>query len=479
MKIHNYTLILAALSIGVPAAPIMAQDGDYVSREEYNQLKQQLAALQQSLGSTQREVTSNKVTSEQINELQTKVDHTEKITSYFSSRDMQYYRQPGKEGINVFESPKTTDIEFDGVKVRIGGASTLQFQALTHDNDTGNLDSLSNNFNLATANLDLDVALAEGVRMHLRSYLSSRNHAEAWVKGGYIQVDSLDFIQEDFLAGMMEHLRIKVGHMETNYGDNHFRRTDNADSLYNPFVGNYIMDSFTTEVGAEVYYFHDDFFGMVGMTNGKLNQSPGEATQDKEPSYVAKVGYDSQINEDLRVRLTGSVYAAFDTSRQYLYAGDRAGSRYYEVLDGGAFSGRFNPDPGNPRAGNPSEESIAFMLNPFVKYKGLEVYGVLETVSGNDSSGNDYDAQQYAAEVLYRFGEDESFYVGVRYNLVEAELASGEDVDIDRINLGGGWFITDNILAKIEYVTQKYDGFSGRLDGAEFDGILLEGAISF
>ncbi|MFU8847241.1 MAG: hypothetical protein ACNA77_00795 [Opitutales bacterium] len=386
---------------------------------------------------------------------------------------MQYYREPGKKGINVFEAPKETDVAFDGVKVRVGGASTLQFQGLTQDNDTGGLKSLTNNFNLATANLDLDVALADGVRMHLRTYLSSQHHEDAWVKGGYLQVDNLDFVQQGFLADLMEDVRIKIGHMEINYGDNHFRRTDNADSMYNPFIGNYIMDSFTTEVGAEVYYFCDNFFAMVGMTNGNLNQSSVSPGVANEPSYLGKIGYDSQLTEDLRVRLTGSVYASFNSKTQYLYSGDRSGSRYYNVMEGSFRSGRFTPGFDN--------QLIAFMVNPFVKYKGLELYGVLETVSGEKGDA-DYSAQQYAAEVIYRFGENERFYVGGRYNLVDAEMPSGEDVTIDRINLGGGWFITNNVLAKIEYVTQSYDGkgFNGTVyEGGNFHGIMLEGAISF
>jgi hypothetical protein len=478
MKIHKHKLILAAL-LGVLTVPVMAQDGDYVSRKEYNQLKEQLTALQQSLGSTQREVASNKVTSEEISQLKTKVDQTEKITSYFSSRDMQYYRQPGKEGINVFEAPKTTDVAFEGVKVRVGGASTLQFQSLEDSTDSGiAMENLTSNFNLATANLDLDVALAEGLRMHLRTYLSSQHHSEAWVKGGYIQVDNLDFISDGFLAGIMENARIKVGHMEVNYGDNHFRRTDNADSIYNPFIGNYIMDSFTTEVGAEVYYFCEDFFGMVGVTNGRLNQSPKDTTPNDDLVYLAKVGYDSQVDEDLRVRLTASVLHSPSSSSQYLYGGDRAGSRYYDVVEAAVeardsyTNGRFNPGF--------REELTAFMINPFVKYKGLEVYGVLEFAEGQNG-GADIDAQQYAGEVVYRFGEDERFYVGGRYNLVESELATGEDVEVERIQIGGGWFITDNVLAKIEYVTQEFDGFpvADIRNGGEFDGILIEGSISF
>ena len=84
------------------------------------------------------------------------------------NRDLDNFRQPDKRGINVFESPKDTASTFDGVKVRVGGASTLQYQAIDHENATGAaaLIPITNNFNLATANLDLDVALAKGLRMN-------------------------------------------------------------------------------------------------------------------------------------------------------------------------------------------------------------------------------------------------------------------------------------------------------------------------
>jgi hypothetical protein len=394
-----------------------------------------------------------------------------------TDRDLQYFTSPDQRGLNQFEAPFTTDIEFDGVQVRLGGSNTLQFQSLSHDNagpwqsgvdDNGNpiissLPELGSNFNLATSNLDFDVQLDNGLRMHLRTYLSSQHHPEAWVKGGYMQIDRLDFVSEGFASGIMDNLRIKVGHMEINYGDNHFRRSDNGAAIHNPFVGNYIMDSFTTEVGGEVYYYGGDLFAMVGVTNGKLNQSSIES--NNKGVFVGKLGYDSQINEDLRVRLTGSIYTTGQTNGIYLYDGDRAGSRYYNVLSGGFRSGRFAPGF--------NEEITAIMLNPFIKYNGLEFYGVFENTSGL-IGGQSSTFNQYAAELLYRFGANEDIYLGGRYNLV-----SGEGVDIDRINVGGGWFLTKNVMAKLEYVNQTYDGFTGQLEDGEFNGIMMEAVISF
>lgn len=405
-------------------------------------------------------------------------------------RNFPNFRPPNRLGINNFEANKDTLLDaFDGVQVRIGGASTIQFQALDHetsgqwttaDGTPGRLGEIGSNFNLATANLDLDVFLAEGVRMHLRTYLSARHHPEAWVKGGYIQIDKLDFISEGFAEDLMEHVRFKVGHMENNYGDAHFRRTDNAMALYNPFVGNYIMDSFTTEVGAEVYYFGGPWLAMGGITNGKLNQSVTNPSSNGV-SWLGKIGYDDQVSEDLRFRLTGSVYHTNQTGNVYLYGGDRAGSRYYLVLEeAGASptaqftSGRYNPGFGN--------EVTAFMVNPFVKFGGLEFFGTYERASGKRSTQTDERAfTQMAGELIYRFGQNENLYVGGRYNTVEGDDASGADIDINRFQIAGGWFMTKNILAKVEYVNQNYNGFNqdSKFHDAKFSGLLVEAAISF
>lgn len=128
----------------------------------------------------------------------------------------------------------------------------------------------------------------------------------------------------------MKYTTIKIGHNEINYGDAHFRRSDNANALTNPFVGNLLMDAYATMVFAEVYYQRDGFITMVGATNGRLNQNANSGTS---PSLYAKLGYDKQINPDLRVRFTGSIYNVAETLRTDFYDGDRAGSRYYYVME--------------------------------------------------------------------------------------------------------------------------------------------------
>ena len=390
--------------------------------------------------------------------------------------DLQYYRTPGKAGVNVFEAPKETDVTFDGVYVRVGGDFSILFQGLSQSNDLDSLVELSNNFSLPTANLNLEIQLADGVRMHLRTYLSSRHHSEAWVKGGYLQMDNLDFISEGFLAELMEYTRFRFGMDEINFGDTHFRRSDNAQSMYNPFVGNYIMDSFGTEPFGEVTVMKDGIIGVVGISNGRLNQSP--ISGDNGVAVYAKAGYDTQVNDDLRVRLTGSVYHSTDAStRDYLYGGDRAGARYYNVIEAidearpSDFLPRFNP-------GFPYQ--TAFQVNPFVKFQGLEVFGVVVISQGGPDGSGSY--TQLGGEALYRIGNNEQFYVGGRYNMVSGEATSGGPTqDISRVNIGGGWFLLDNVMTKVEYVKQTYDGagFTGKFAGAEFSGIVVEAVVSF
>lgn len=419
-----------------------------------------------------------------------------------STSSMRDYLAPEKSSRNVFEDPKIPSPEYDGVKVTVGGDFALQFQALDHSTEAPSLGNVTgtttpntlrvmgSDFNLPTANLDVNAYLAKGVKMHLRTYLSARHHNEAWVKGGYIQIDDLDFISPGFMSNIMQYARVKVGMDEINYGDSHFRRSDNAETINNPFVGNFIMDSFSTEAFGEGYLFYNNFIGMLGVSNGKLNQTAVKDASWNSPSVYAKLGYDKQISSDLRIRLTGSFIQTNGLSTGgYLYSSDRAGSRYYYTLltqndlmgTNNFATARFNPG---------FKKMQAFQVNPFIKYQGLEFFGAYEYVTGNKASGMNMRATdgaytQLAAELLYRFGGREQFYLGGRYNTV-----SGKDDDvsaerkIDRFNIAGGWFMTKNVLAKVEYVSQKYNndpvwGATSALRGGKFNGLMLEATIGF
>ncbi|WP_026951258.1 hypothetical protein [Algoriphagus mannitolivorans] len=405
-------------------------------------------------------------------------------------RDVQYWRPYDQRGVNVFETSKLDTVPFEGVKVRVGGSFTQQFQNLRHENTASavlntngvNLNQLIDigfGSNLATANLNIDVELMDGVRLNLITYLSSRHHPESWVKGGYLQLDKLPFLgNPDWFA---KYLTLRIGHMEVNYGDSHFRRTDNGNAIYNPFVGNYIMDAFATEVGGDLTFQNNGFLLMGGMTGGEIQG--GVTNPDKRKvSLIGKVGYDKQLNEDFRLRVTGSIYTTSGSSRNTLFGGDRAGSRYYLVMEntlastsGNFTSGRINPGQ--------TDNITALVFNPFIKYKGLELFGNIEQTKGKAANENaDRTWNQVGFDAVYRFGSMERFYFAGRYNKVDGTLAgSGLDISIDRVQIGGGWFISKNILAKLEYVSQNYKGFAATdiRNGGKFNGLMLEGVIGF
>ncbi len=427
--------------------------------------------------------------------------------------DKEFYGRPSnwrpydQRGINVFETLKTDTIAFEGLRIRFGAGFTQQYQSIKSKNTATNnqgvnkLYPITPGFMTAQANLFTDVQLADGIALNVTTYLSSRHHNEAWVKGGYIQFDKLPF-KGKFWTKLMDVTTIKVGHMEVNYGDAHFRRSDAGQTLYNPFMESYIMDAFATEIGGEVLLQKNGFFGMLGVTNGMIKGHVDSTTKgvvagvvvddndNRSPSIILKGGVDKKIGDKIRVRMTGSFYhnSSNAGSGLTLYSGDRAGSNYQNAFDkwkdgSGAVqastsifaSGRFNPGF--------SKKIDAIMLNGFLKVGGVELFGTYETSKGRTKTETTTrKANQLAGDVLYRFGLNENLYVGGRYNTVKARLAGmSQDVKLDRVALAAGWFLTRNVLLKAEYVKQQYKDFpvADFRNGGEFKGIVVEAVVGF
>ncbi len=406
------------------------------------------------------------------------------------STEIQYYRPTDQRGINVFESPKEPGVAYTGFKLSVGGAFTQQFQSLDHSNtasplvvggvDANDLMDIGAGFNNEGANLYVDAQLARGIRVAMTSYLSSRRHNDTWVKDGYLLVDDSPFAIP-LLENLMKYATVKFGHFEINYGDAHFRRTDNGNAMHNPFVGNYIMDAFTTEIGAEVYLRARGLMAMASVTGGEIR---GNVTSpdDRGPSFIGKLGFDRQMTQDLRIRLTGSAYTSGKSPGNTLYGGDRAGSRYYYVMENTkatesaqATSGLINPGF--------RYKVNAFVVNPFVKFRGLELFGLAERAKGRaKTETSDRTWNQYAGDAVLRLLPGEKLFVGARFNTAEGKLAGmANDVKVSRTAFGGGWFITPNILMKTELVTQKYSNFPATdiRSGGKFDGFVVEGVVAF
>ncbi|MGY4386121.1 hypothetical protein ACVWYN_003171 [Pedobacter sp. UYP24] len=444
--------------------------------------------------------------------------------SFAQQQRIQNIRPYDKSGINVFEDPKDSASTFDGPKLKFGAGFTQQFQNLKHENP----DALKNNigsfsggvstpgnrlkvitpgFQTAQANLFMDVQLADGIRLNITSYLSTKHHNETWVKGGFIQFDKLPF-KGVFWEELMKVATVKIGHFEVNYGDEHFRRSDGGQAIYNPFVEGNIMDEFATEIGGEVYLKKNGLFGMLSVTNGMIKgnidslyaASNPDGDYHKSPSIILKGGYDTKLTSDVRVRVSGSYYGNQSSGGNTIFGGDRSGSNYQFIMEQNsanpssssgagtplAFSGRFNPGF--------SKKINTFMFNGFIKAKGLEIFGTYETASGRNARETDTrDAKQFAIDGLYRFGKAEDLFIGLKYNTVSARLvdnATGtgagpivytRDVKLNRVAAAAGWFMTKNVLLKGEYVVQKYKNFptADYRAGGKFNGYVIEAVVGF
>lgn len=442
---------------------------------------------------------------------------------------LQYYRPEDMRGLNVFETTKDDTTTFKGPFIHIGGAFADDWQSLTDKNtaaytatassgagdsvNANQLDRIGAGFQLGWANMYLDAQLADGIRTNVTVYLATVHHEDTWVKNGYLQIDKMLFLNSDVVNDIMKYVTIDAGALEVDYGDQHFRRVDAGNGMYDPFIENYIMDEFAIETGAEFYYHNDGWLGMVGVTNGELNPAIKQSsTIDAEtgqpvtydPSFLAKLGFDKQLNSDFRFRLTGSYYENQSTSSLTLFGGDRAGSHYSLVMantaapvsnptnsaeDNTFTQGRVNPGF--------STQLSTFMINPFIKYDGLEFFGTYEDANGraaNETSTRN--ATQIAGELIYRFGSTQQFWIGGRYNNLKTTLAAttaltapsakptaipATAVTVNRVEASLGWYLTQSVSMKFEYVSQQYNDYNtlNILNGGAFNGVVGEADVAF
>lgn len=461
-----------------------------------------------------------------------------------NAQSIQYSRYMDKRGINTFEPSKKSDVKYDGFKLRVGGSFTQDYQSIksvnkanyvaTSGSNTTNknllygiikvqdsLTSRLNGFNLAMANLNFDIQIDDGIRVFLENYMSARHHNEFWVKGGYIQIDKLPmFDNPDWFT---KYVRVKIGHFQPNYGDFQFRRSDGGNTIFNPFAENLILDAFTTEIGGEIYVFPSENLMLMGgatsgFINGNIQPTPdavnsfGVVRTKRSPSLFAKIAYDKKEN-DLRYRVSASIYNNSNSQRNTLYAGDRTGSHYFGAMEpaqinglplslgtsnaanaGPNFtSGRFDPGVAN--------RVTSINISPFVKYKGLELQGGLDLIKGSvygDVSSGKWNKRawsQFYGEAVLRFLKDEQMYIGARYvsatgepsgltysaNDVGKTAGAQAKVNINRFALAAGYFPTKYMMLKLEYANQNFKDFPWRdyrYDG-KFRSFMVEAVIGF
>jgi predicted porin len=123
----------------------------------------------------------------------------------------------------------------------------------------------------------------------------------------------------------------------------------------------------------------------------------------------------------------------------------------------------------------------------------IKLYGHVGRTQDKDINGSAPGTPEetwnyYAADAVYKIMP--ALYAAARYSAATTQMLEGRETGgkVNRIQVGGGLWLTRNMLMKLEYVTQKYSGFR---DGdmvnngvqawrdPEFSGLVAEVSFAF
>ncbi|MDX1808748.1 MAG: hypothetical protein R3331_04370 [Sulfurospirillaceae bacterium] len=377
-----------------------------------------------------------------------------------------------------FEAPKDTST-FKKVEVNIDFGLTFNYQGLTQNYTptTGTALDLQSGFILPTADLDVRAKVMSGFNVYLKTMLSSHHHNDTYVQGGYATIDNLDFITPGFGSAFMDNATIKMGVYMPDIGDDHFSRTSNAQVFDNPFITNPAAELYLDAPFAEVLYRMPaiNMFGLVGYTTGQVN--PTDVTKSAgsaAPMFYGKVGYDKQLNESLRTRVTESLVYVNNTNKHNLFHGDKAGTVAADIFGvTNGFGSEWNPLPD-------FADLVVSMTNVFVKYNKTELSGMYQYANGATNTGVSLKFNHYTLSAVQRFGMNDRFYAAIRYE--NGKVKRSDDTTNDKLTqteLALGWFLSKNAMAKVEYIDQKRENFSSFIGNAKFSGYMVQAALRF
>lgn len=400
----------------------------------------------------------------------------------------------------LYKDPATGLIYADSAAGRVGvqagadWADRLKFgfnvrgygQALSQKNSDNSLKDLDASIGRGFGNIDVWAKVVDGIDIYVELYISSRQHAEMYGHEGYMWISKtppyLSELDLPALDSFFENFSIKAGHFEIDYGDAHLYRTDNGEVQRNPLVGNFIVDPNTDEAGFEIRTKPGRPYGMtMGFTNGSENE---RFTTDQGIALYGKIYAEPQES----IRLSLSAYtvdhsesnATSGNASSALFSGNRSGGPYAAVIGPTSEPGQIAPGSG--------EEVFAWQTDVRLDMGRTIARGHYGVIKDEDAVRAREGWKYYSAEVQYDLLPERS-YLAARYSRADADeinsvASSGR---IGRAQVGGGIWLTKDILAKLEYVDQRFKKFAAgtTVDGIaagkdpKFSGLSLEFSAKF
>jgi hypothetical protein len=285
---------------------------------------------------------------------------------------------------------------------------------------------------------------------------------------------------------------------------NFIEYSDGAVVQSNPLIGNSPVDMITAEQGLWLYGAYDNVTWDAVVSKPSFNT---DFTKDSGYNFGLRgtFGFDNgfsvgaglfvtnaDLNCDSSGNCTDNVGAAIGS---LIAIGD--GDNYQFGSDSGGVSG--TPGRGGHFAIVPGLSATIWQIDAQYKTDNLKInayYGIAQDdYSWADSpiagyrpvsgSFTDNESEVSFMSVKAKYNINKNIYVAARYSMSTNESAGiSSDDSLDRIQVGAGYFISDKVLLKVEYVKQTEEAFSGgqATNGggeAEWDGILAELSVSF
>lgn len=391
---------------------------------------------------------------------------------------------------------KLTDTETTKLFITLNTVGTAQ--ALDHKNVFNlkgeALPKVSPGFQNAFGNLGFISKFGknEEIEVVFDMYLSSRNHpSSTYGNEGYIIMrgvpENLQSLK--FLEPILKRVDIKAGHMLVDFGDAAEHRTNNAIAQKNPLVGNFVIDPNIVSIGMQASSKENGRYGwLLGVSNGTTtedwNVGRGFAYNGKLIFYPVKsvrtsLSYIGTDQSDNATKAAGG-------SSMQMFTGNRSGERYAGIMGGGQAPGGVFPQAGE-------KFSAAQFDLTFDNGSPLKLYGHYGMTQDKDINGTAAGTPEekwtyFAGDVVYNITP--ALYAAARYSNATTSMLGGSASSgvVDRYQVGGGLWLTRNLLVKVEYVNQKYDGFGvGQVvnngiqawKNPSFSGVISEVSFSF
>ncbi|MBL4899426.1 MAG: hypothetical protein JKX76_07230 [Colwellia sp.] len=279
--------------------------------------------------------------------------------------------------------------------------------------------------------------------------------------------------------------------------------SDGAVVQSNPLIGNSPVDMITAEEGLWLYGSKDNYTWDAVLSKPSFGT---DFTKDSGYNFGLRgtVGFDNGFSIGAGLFITnaeldctgGTCTDAVGASIGSLIGvGD--GDNYQFSSDATGLTG--TPGRGSHFAIIPGLSATIWQLDVQYKTDNFKLnayYGQAQddyswadagTAGYRPISGSftDTDSEVNFMSVKAKYDVNKNFYLAARYSMSTNESAgiTGNDT-LDRIQIGGGYWIQDKVLLKVEYVKQTEEALSGgqMTDGtgeAEWDGLLAELSVSF